>query len=215
MGAFQLAVLLGSKNGGLDAAQVMYWQKQLEDVISASECLPDLSLQMERISKSMAEIVGNEFVVLGTGPNYGTMKEGALKISELCWLFGAGEELEDFAHGRFREVDEKTPLMIISPTGSTYEKTMDLLAGCSTSKTPTIVVTDNKTKAMEKLATYVVEMPKIKDEYLTPFLYIFPFWFYGFYIRQLAGGLVGEVRHNLLAVDINFRAHFNELGEKI
>lgn len=215
MGAYRLAVLLGSKNGSLNSDQVAYWGKQLEQVISIMKYLPDLFERMNKISEDILKIGGNNFVVLGTGPNIGTMKEGALKISELGWMFGAGEELEDFAHGRFREVDSKTPLFIISPAGKPYEKTMDLLAGCSISKTPTVIFTDQRTTAMEKLATYILDMPKIQDEYLTPFVYVFPLWFYGFYIRQSAGELAGEVRHNLFAVDINFKANFNESGEGV
>jgi hypothetical protein len=90
-----------------------------------------------------------------------------------------------------------------------------LLAGSIVSKSPTIVFTDDVTLPMEKLASYIVKMPKLQDEYLTPFLYVFPLWFYGYYIRQKKGKLVGEVRHNLKAVDINFKAHFNRSGEKI
>jgi glucosamine 6-phosphate synthetase-like amidotransferase/phosphosugar isomerase protein len=215
LGAYQLAIILGNNNGSLDSNQVDYWHYQLDEVISTMKCLPDISKKMREISDLTKKFGGDNFVVLGTGPNFGTMKEGSLKISELSWKFGSGEELEDFAHGRFREVDSKTPLLIISPAGKPYEKTMDILAGCSISETPTIVLTDNRTIAMEKLATYIVDMPKLQDEYLTPFLYIFPLWFYGFYLRKLEGLLAGEIRHNLLAVDINFKANFNESGEKI
>ena len=53
-------------------------------------------------------------VALGTGPNLGTAQEGALKICEFAWVFGACEELEDFAHGRFREADGKIPLLLLA-----------------------------------------------------------------------------------------------------
>ena len=215
LGAYQLAVLIGSKNGSLNDDQVDYWHGQLDQVISAAKCLPDLFEQMDEISKAMRNTCGQNFVVLGTGPNVGTMKEGALKISEFSWMFGAGEELEDFAHGRFREVNSRIPLLIISPTGKTYEKTLDILTGCSISKTPSIVFTDEKTSVLKKLATFVVELPKLQDEYITPFLYVFPLWFYGYHIRRGTRELVGEKRHNILATDLNFKAKFDPSGEKL
>jgi glucosamine 6-phosphate synthetase-like amidotransferase/phosphosugar isomerase protein len=215
LGAYRLAILLGRRNGNLDRAGAAYWEEQLDQLIAAMKCLPNLLDRMEDISSAVTKLDIQNFAVLGTGPNIGTMTEGALKVSEMSWLFGAGEELEDFAHGRFREVDSKIPLFIISPSGKAPEKTLDVLAGCAVSGTPSIVLTDEVTPALKKLAPWIVEMPKLGDEYLTPFLYIFPFWFFGYHFRKAAGKLAGEVRHNLLAADINFKAHFNESGEKI
>ncbi|MBW8347924.1 SIS domain-containing protein [Bacillus sp. IITD106] len=215
LGAYRLAMIIGSRNGSLINTQVGYWQKQLDHLISSMKSLPTLFERMGEISEVLTKAQVPAFVVLGSGPNFGTAKEGALKISEFSWVFGAAEELEDFAHGRFREVDSKVPLFIISPKGKVCEKTMDLLAGCSIARTPTIILTDEVTPAMEKLGTHIVTMPKIHDEYLTPFLYIFPLWFYGFHIRHAEGGIVGEARHNLFAVDINFKAHYDESGEKL
>lgn len=213
-GAYQLAVLLGSRNGRLDAADVAYWRQQMEKTIAAMAALPRLNEEMKAIAGKLNRDTMDNLAVLGTGPNMGTMVEGALKISEFCWLFGAGEELEDFAHGRFREVDERVPLFMLTPAGPSYDKTMDLLAGCAIAKSPAVVFTDVPTEPMKKLATYVVEMPKIEDEYLTPFLYIYPLWFYGWHIAAAEGQLVGDRRHGLFATDINFKAHFDEAGNK-
>jgi glucosamine 6-phosphate synthetase-like amidotransferase/phosphosugar isomerase protein len=215
LGAYRLATVIGSRNGSLNGTQIGYWQEQLDHLISSMKCLPTLYDRMGELSEVLPKARVPAFVVLGSGPNIGTAKEGALKISEFSWVFGAAEELEDFAHGRFREVDSKIPLFIISPKGKVSEKTMDLLAGSSIAQTPTIIITDTVTPAMEKLATHIVTMPEIQDEYLTPFLYIFPLWFYGFHIRHAEGGIVGEARHNLFAVDINFKAHYDESGKKL
>ena len=214
-GAFKLSILLGKCNGSLDSEGVSYWNKQFEHMTLAMKHLPSLYERTCEVSAAMVDIGAQNFAVLGTGPNIGTVKEGALKISEFCWVFGAGEELEDFIHGRFREISSKIPLLIISPTGKPYEKTMDVLAGCVMAETPSIVFSDNVTPAMKKMADFVIEMPKIQDEYLTPFLYIFPLWFYGYNIRSSEGKLVGEARHNLFAVDIKYKGKFDENGERI
>jgi glucosamine 6-phosphate synthetase-like amidotransferase/phosphosugar isomerase protein len=215
MGAYRLALLLGSKNGYMSNNAADYWNAQLAQAISCSSYLPELYEKTSEACRAMKKRKVKNFAVLGAGPNIGTMEEGALKISELSWLFGAPSELEDFSHGRFRELGPEGLLFIISPKGKPLEKTMDVLAGCSIAKVPSIVLTDEPSSAMRRLASYVIEMPRIQDEYLTPFLYVFPFWFYGYYWRMTDGELVGEVRHNLFAVDINFKKHFDESGEKI
>ncbi|QQO07712.1 SIS domain-containing protein [Breznakiella homolactica] len=212
LAGYELAVLMGSRNGALDAGNVRYWKDQFTAAQSAMSVLPALFDRMKEISAEFSQ--SRNACVLGTGPNFGTMKEGALKISEFTWLFCAGEELEDFAHGRFRESDGTLPLLIIAPEGPSVAKTMDLLAACVISGTPSIVFTDVPTPALRKMATHTVEMPKLENEYLTPFLYIFPLWFYGWHIRNNAGYAVAEKRHGLAARDINFKLHFDEEGNR-
>jgi glucosamine 6-phosphate synthetase-like amidotransferase/phosphosugar isomerase protein len=216
LAGYELAILMGQKNGALDASKAQYWRAQFKAVQAALVVLPSLFDQMKEVSVEFSSSTIRNLCVLGTGPNIGTMKEGALKISEFCWLFCAGEELEDFAHGRFREVDASVPLFIIAPNGHAIAKTMDLLTGCSVSKTPSVIFTDAPTVAMKKLATRIIEMPKVESEYLTSFLYVFPLWFYGWHIMNANGGLVGDKRHGLFAKDINFKLYFDEEGnEKI
>lgn len=179
-------------------------------------CLPELFDEMEKIATWYKGTGTENMVVLGTGPNMGTMVEGALKICEMAWKFGAGEELEDFAHGRFREMDGKIPLFIITPgrkdqgEGAGSPGRMQHFRDappCSLPAAPP--------PAVEKLATHIVRMPEVEDEYLTPFLYVFPLWFFGYHVRKMENGLVGEKRFGLFAKDIDFKAHFNEAGEWI
>lgn len=205
------ALDLGKRLGTLSNAELADWQEKFDDMLGKLSCLPALWDQMEAVAAAFREKQYRNLVVLGSGPNFGTMTESALKICEFAWLFGAGEELEDFAHGRFREIDGNIPLFIISPTKRTYAKTMDILTGCAISKSPSVVFTSETTPALEKLATRIILMPRL-DEWLTPFLYIFAPWFFGFHIRNMDHEMVGEKRFNLYAADINFPVHFDELG---
>lgn len=212
LAAHRFALLLGRKNGAVDAQGVAAWDAQLEKTVAAMACLPDLFDKMLDIYHDLEKYGAKNIAVLGTGPNRGTAQEGALKISEYCWRFCAAEELEDFAHGRFREVGDAEPLLMISPDKKTDKKVLDLLAGCNVSGTPSVIFTPNPTPAMDKLATHVIKMPAMEDVYMTPFLYVFPLWFYGYHIRNEEQGMVGEKRHGLYAVDINFDARFNQDG---
>ena len=214
LAGFEFAIMLGKATGAVDARCASDLRDELEFALESLSCLPDLFEDMGAVASELSSDAIDTMCALGTGPNTGTMVEGALKTSEFCWMFAAGEELEDFAHGRFREVDSRVGLFITAPSGPSIAKAMDILAGCQVSKTPSIVFTDAPTPAMNKLATRVIVLPGMTNEYLTPFLYVFPYWFYGWHIRNNAGGLVGEKRHGLLAVDINFDRHFDSLGNK-
>lgn len=210
---YRLSLQIGLMKGSLSGSDVAQWQERFQQTIASLACLPALFSRVGEVNRAIRAKGGEGHVVLGSGPNRGTMIEGALKICEYSWRLGAGEELEDFAHGRFRELDEVTPLLIISPDGPACAKALDVLAGCHVAHSTAVVFTDAPTPAFEKLAAHVVEMPKL-HEYLTPFVYIFAFWFYGFHTKADAGELVGEARYGLFATDVNFEAHFDALGNR-
>jgi len=111
-------------------------------------------------------------------------------------------------------LDQQTPLMIIAPDGPAISKTMDLLAGGAIAGSKSVILTDAPNEAMRRLAAHIVEMPKLENEYLAPFVYIFAFWFYGYHVKADVGELVGEARYGLYAVDIDFEAHFDAMGNK-
>lgn len=215
IGAYKLSIRIGQSRGVLTEQKAAYWEEQLEKALGALTFLPELSEQMARIAGDARARGAVNQIVLGTGPNHGTMVEGALKICEFIWKLGAGEELEDFAHGRFRELDQITPLMMICPSGASVDKAMDILAGAAIAGSNTVIFTDAPTEAMEKLATTIVRMPALEDEYLTPFVYVFAFWLYGYHYMADAGELVGGARYGLLATDINFKAHFDAHGNHL
>jgi glucosamine 6-phosphate synthetase-like amidotransferase/phosphosugar isomerase protein len=212
--AYQTALMLGEVRGVLDAAAVAGWREKFRGMLRSLSCLPSLWEQMRDLAAEFRSLSRKNVIVLGTGPNLGTMQEGALKICEFAWLFCAGEELEDFAHGRFREVDGQIPLFFLSPDEKTYAKTMDILTGCALSGTPAVVFTGKSTPAMDKLSSRVVLLPEL-EETLTPFLYVFAMWFFGFHVRSMEGEVVGEKRFGLFASDIDFPAHFDASGNRL
>lgn len=215
LASFQLVLALGQAKGSLDAAGAEKWKMKLAEVIQIfAGDMGKMFDRMMTVSHKLADTGARNFVVIGAGPNVGTVAEGALKICEYCWDFGAAEDLEDLHHGRFRELDNGHIIFIVAPEEKDYFKSMDILVGAQHSKSPTVVFTAHPTAAMEKLSTVVVTMPEM-EEYLTPFFYILPLWFYGFARADMDGALVGEKRYGLYARDINFRKHYNEYGDPI
>lgn len=212
---YEFAIALGQAQGTVDDGQAAQWHAAFDEAVASLKVLPALFDEMGSVAAEFGRDRVDVQCVAGTGPNMGTAVEGALKICEFSWMFGAAEELEDFAHGRFREVDDRSLLLLLAPNGPAIGKTLDLLAGCDVSKTPAVVITDAPSEALRKLAARVIEMPALPSEYVTPFTYIFPLWFYGWHVMNNSGGLVGAKRHDLLAVDINFARHFDASGSRI
>ena len=193
--AYKLSVLIGSANSSLSDAQVEYWNKGFEETVASMDCLPALFDRMNEIAVTFAKRGYEDFVVLGAGPNFGTAQEAALKTCEFAWKFCACEELEDFQHGRFREVNDNVAILITAPSGKNYDKTVEILNICSKAELGAFVVTDSVTDEIKELAQNIIVMPRLRDEYLTPFLYIFPYWFFGYHVMENSGGKVGESRY--------------------
>lgn len=193
--AYKLSVLIGSLNGALTESQTEYWNKGFDEMVESMKCLPWLFDRMNELAMDFAQRGYDNFAVLGAGPNFGTAQEAALKTCEFAWKFCACEELEDFQHGRFREVNDNVAILITAPSGRNDDKTEEILNICSKAELGAFVLTDKVTDKIRELALDVVQMPTLPDEYLTPFLYIFPYWFFGYHIMENAGGKVGESRY--------------------
>lgn len=193
--AYKLSVWLGRLNGALTEEAAEFWTDAFEKTVEAMDCLPALFERMDKLAVDLIAKGYDSYAVLGVGPNAGTAQEAALKICEFAWKFCACEELEDFQHGRFREVNDNIAIFITAPSGRNYGKTMEILNICCKAELGCMVVTDEATDEMRGYTSNIVELPKLPDEYLTPFLYIFPYWFLGYHIMENAGGKVGESRY--------------------
>ena len=203
-GAMEFALLLGEKRGVVTEEKKAYWNEQWEDIKAKMHALPALFHAMDDVVSDYKDRNLHDLVVMGTGPNFGTAQEGALKICEFAWIFGACEELEDFAHGRFREMDGRIPIFMIAPHRDTMEKVLDLLAGCEIANTRAYIFSEEEMPEISQFDVRFIKMPAVMEECLTPFLYVFPLWFFGFHYRDRQQELVGERRFGLLAADIDY-----------
>ena len=65
-----------------------------------------------------------EFIfLLGTGPDYPTALEGALKVKECCNVHAEAFATREFLHGPVQLVDERTPIFMIEGSGKNDETT--------------------------------------------------------------------------------------------
>jgi len=156
-----------------------YWLSQINLVAQGAQHI--LEKQWESI-KQLAEQYTNapKVFVLGTGPNLGTAEEASLKIIEMAKMYSECQELEDFFHGRLREVDRNSPLFFIAPQGSASRRVLDFLTVMDRIRAPSIVLTDVVTSGIQRLATHVIQIPVALDEFATPLLYIVPMYIFGY-----------------------------------
>ncbi|MEM2539383.1 MAG: SIS domain-containing protein, partial [Candidatus Bathyarchaeia archaeon] len=100
------------------------WKGSENNIGVLREKLTSLPLLVEEVLKSYRESIceaavkykdKNLMFVLGSGPNYATALEAALKLKETCMVFAEGFAAREFLHGPIRLVDERTLMILISP----------------------------------------------------------------------------------------------------
>jgi glucosamine 6-phosphate synthetase-like amidotransferase/phosphosugar isomerase protein len=166
--------------------QRIHWLNQIE--LAAQGARRFLNEQQDQIKQLAEKFAGAPKVfVLGSGPNLGTAEEASLKIIEMAKLVSESQELEDFFHGRLREVDPDSPMFFIAPQGRSSRRVLDFLTVMDRIKAPSIVLTDNPSPGVQRLATHVIRIPVSLDEYATPLLYILPIHLFGYEMAHQRG----------------------------
>ena len=156
--------------------------------------------------KQLAEKYSNapKIFILGTGPNLGTAEEASLKVIEMAKMYSECQELEDFFHGRLREVDQNSPLFFIAPYGHASRRVLDFLTVIDTIHAPSIVITDNITLGIKRLATHVIQIPVSLDEIATPILYVLPMHIFGYEMALQRGYDPTARRYNIVPQNVRY-----------
>jgi len=168
---FEVAMALAEARG-LEARRA-YWRSEMDKAAEGTRRF--LEAQREEVQALVEAYGGAQIVfILASGPNLGTAQEAALKVIEMAKMYCEWAELEDFLHGRYREVDQANPMILIAPQGRSSAHVLDVLTVNRYVGAPSVVFTDVVSEGIGELATQVVQMPVSLDELATPLLYITP-----------------------------------------
>jgi glutamine---fructose-6-phosphate transaminase (isomerizing) len=141
----------------------------------AAACLAERE-QIEQLAHQYAK--ASAVFILGSGPNLATAGESSLKVIEMAKIVSEGHELEDFFHGRLNEVDPSTPVFFITPSGPSIPRLLDFLTVTHQVGVPSIVLTDQANPAIQALASHVIQLPVVLEEYASPLLSILPVYLF-------------------------------------
>ena len=181
-----------------------HWLKQI--YLAAHGARHVITEQWEQI-KQLAEkhAKAPNIFVLGAGPNLGTAEEASLKIIEMAKMYSECQELEDFMHGRLREVDESSPLFFIAPPGSASRRVLDFLTVTDMIHAPSVVITDHISAGIQNLATNVIHIPVSLDEYATPLLYILPMYIFSYELALQRGHDPDSRRYDIIPQNVRYQ----------
>ena len=139
--------------------------------------LREVSSYVSKVIKKNKEIIdlSKKFIdiadlyVLARGINYVTCLETALKVQETSYVKAKGFAVSDFYHGPMAVLDENSTVLLIAPSGKTYNDAENVADKIKTLNCDLTVFTDNK--KLIGLANNSIILPKC-EECISPFLYV-------------------------------------------
>jgi glucosamine--fructose-6-phosphate aminotransferase (isomerizing) len=187
---YVLATRLGQRrNPTLDHPKAGQTKDWILEVSKAGEITARFLAQQREDIRRLAGLLADARMILclGSGPNLGTAEEAALKIIEMAKMPAEAQELENFFHGRLREVDQTTPLFFIAPKGASSARLLDFLTVTEHIQAPSVVLTDQVSEGIQKLATHVIQMPGEIEELASALCYIVPMHLLGYELALKRG----------------------------
>lgn len=164
----------------------------IDGVLDGLAALPDSMERLVRSSEGPAKQLASELAekrsvgVFGSGPNFPTAIETALKLREASFVPALGMEIEDFVHGSWQPADNETAVFAVAPRGRAHDRAVDLMKAARTVGAHVVAITQEDDSAMGGIADTVIATPPV-DELLSPFLNIIPLYLYAYFASVAKG----------------------------
>jgi len=142
--------------------------------------LKSLNSQIQETAERYRE--RNLLFLLGSGPNYATALEGALKLKETCTIYAEGFAIREFLHGPMRLVDERTVVaMVVSPDEiGTYSSLGKSLRNFGA---PVILISEETEPSVKLSESWdeAILVPPGLPKVFSPILYIVPLQLFAYH----------------------------------
>jgi glucosamine--fructose-6-phosphate aminotransferase (isomerizing) len=183
---YQLSIDLAESLNQISGTEAEEKREQLK---SASDLVNTIFQSQEKKIIDIADkYKENSFVfLLGSGSNYATALEGALKLKESCNIFAEGYAAREFLHGPMQLVNEKTPMFfLLPPNKNQTSEWVKLMKRFRRFSAPVISVSYDNKEVTED-ATDSIIIPQGLPQIFTPILYVVPLQLFSYYTSVARG----------------------------
>ena len=166
---FLLGLSIGQNKKKLSEKQVTEFQNQLEDAMTQIPQIIEKSKAFFEKNQSIFKL-GNRFIAIGYGPNWGTVKEFETKFTETIRKPSQGFELEAYMHGPYLEADNEHVLFFVDADRENQERSRNLQAYMHSYVGKTYTITTGGSSDEDSLGLEIA-----CDERFTPLFLVIPF----------------------------------------
>ena len=166
-----LAVAAARQRGRIDAAE----EARLVGVLMEVPRLLAEALRAEEAIQSLVQDVAKarDVLYLGRGAMYPLALEGALKLKEISYIHAEGYAAGELKHGPIALVDELTPVIVIAPSDSAFDKTASNMSEVIARGGRVILITDPQGAAQAPEGARVITAPAC-DALIAPLVFAAP-----------------------------------------
>jgi glucosamine--fructose-6-phosphate aminotransferase (isomerizing) len=147
----------------------------------------------------------SDFLYLGRGINYPIALEGALKLKEISYIHAEGYPAGEMKHGPIALIDERMPVVTISPQDHVFEKMIGNMQEVKARGGSVVALTsrgDDKLKSvLDAKHDFILELPCSPD-LLTPVLMVVPLQLLAYDIAVRRGCDVDQPRNLAKSVTV-------------
>ena len=150
----------------------------------------------DNINKISSHIVNAKSALfLGRGLSFPIAMEGALKLKEISYIHAEGYASGEMKHGPIALVDDKVPVIIISPKDFLFEKNISNMQEIMARGGDVILLTDkNGEELIDDNSIKKLVLPSI-NEFVQPILYSLPVQLIAYFVAVKKGTDVDQPRN--------------------
>jgi glucosamine--fructose-6-phosphate aminotransferase (isomerizing) len=195
-----LAVAAARARGRIDLAE----EQRLVKVLLEAPRLIAESIQLEEAVRNIAADVAKarDVLYLGRGPMYPLALEGALKLKEISYIHAEGYAAGELKHGPIALVDEQTPIVILAPFDSYFEKSASNMSEVMARGGQVIFITDPDGERHAPAGAKVVVTAPRCDPLIAPLVMSAPIQLLAYHVAVQKGADVDQPRNLAKSVTV-------------
>jgi glucosamine--fructose-6-phosphate aminotransferase (isomerizing) len=195
-----LAVAAAAARGRIDAAE----EERLVKVMLEAPRLISEAIEMEEAVRAVAVDIAKarDVLYLGRGPMSALALEGALKLKEISYIHAEGYAAGELKHGPIALVDEHTPIIILAPFDSYYEKSASNMSEVMARGGQVVFITDPEGAKHAPAGAKVVMTAPASDPLIAPLVMSAPIQLLAYHVAVLKGADVDQPRNLAKSVTV-------------
>jgi glucosamine--fructose-6-phosphate aminotransferase (isomerizing) len=195
-----LAIAVGRARGALSSQE----EGRLVRALMETPRLVADALHSEPAIEAIANEIAHarDVLYLGRGVHYPVALEGALKLKEISYIHAEGYAAGELKHGPIALIDEATPVVVVAPHDSLFEKTLSNMQEVAARGGKIVLITDAAgAAAAGDVAKHVILAPAC-DPFIAPLVYSVPIQLLAYFTAVAKGTDVDQPRNLAKSVTV-------------
>ena len=195
-----IAVAAAAARGRIDTAE----EERLVKVMLEAPRLVSEAIGMEDAVRAVAVDIAKarDVLYLGRGTMSALALEGALKLKEISYIHAEGYAAGELKHGPIALVDEHTPIIILAPYDSYYEKSASNMSEVMARGGQVVFITDPEGAKHAPAGAKVVMTAPASDPLIAPLIMSAPIQLLAYHVAVLKGADVDQPRNLAKSVTV-------------